>query len=105
MSKTLKHDFVKMLIEANKLKKKDISDAEALQKKKGISLEKALVEKGFIQERDLLELLVQKLNIPFIVSSTSVFPSTRFTTGSSRAKSSANKVATPSRSFLSKKSM
>ncbi len=66
MSKMLKHNFVKIFIESLGLKKEDISVAEAFQKEKGISLEKALVEKGFIQEEDLLALLVQKLDIPFI---------------------------------------
>jgi len=66
MVETLKDKILKTLIQSQGLKKKDVDEAVALQKKKGISLDKALIEKGFIRERDLLVLLVRELNIPFI---------------------------------------
>ena len=66
MSMTLKDKIIKSLIDTKKVRKEDIEDAMILQKRKGISLEKALVEKGLIKEKDLLVLLVRELNIPFI---------------------------------------
>lgn len=66
MSETLKDKVLKSLIESQQIKSKDIEEAVALQKKKGISLDKALIQKGLISEKDLLVLLVRELNIPFI---------------------------------------
>ncbi len=66
MSKTLKERILKTLIDTQKLKKEDIDEAMTLQKKKGISFEKALIEKDLVKEKDLLLLLVRELNIPFI---------------------------------------
>ncbi len=66
MSETLKDKVLKSLIQSRQIKPKDIDEAVALQKKKGISLEKALLQKGLINEKDLLVLLVRELNIPFI---------------------------------------
>ena len=66
MAKTIKDRILKMLIDAQKLTKKQMSEAIALQKKKKISLDKALIEKGHIKEQDLMAILVRELNIPFI---------------------------------------
>ncbi len=66
MTETLKDKVLKTLIESQQIKEKDIEDAILLQKRKGISLDKALIEKGLISEKDLLVLLVRELNIPFI---------------------------------------
>jgi len=66
MSETLKEKIIKTLIETQNLKKIDIEKAVFLQKKQKISLDKALIEMGLIQEQDLLMLLVRELNIPFI---------------------------------------
>ncbi len=66
MSKTLKDRLINTLIETKKVRREDIEDAMILQKQRGISLEKALVEKGLIKEKDLLVILVRELNIPFI---------------------------------------
>ncbi len=66
MPETLKDKVLKSLIQSQQLKQKDIDEAVLLQKKKGISLDKALIEKGLINEKDLLVLLVRELNIPFI---------------------------------------
>lgn len=66
MSKTLRDKIIKTLIDTKKIKKEDIEDAMVFQKRKGITLEKAIVEKGLIKEKDLLVLLVRELNIPFI---------------------------------------
>src|SRR3989338_10769053 len=66
MAETLKDKILKTLIDAKKLTKIEIDEAVALQKKKGIGLDKALIEKGFVKEQDLLALLVRELNIPFI---------------------------------------
>jgi len=66
MATTLKDKILKTLIDAKKLTKEDVDEAISLQKKKGIGLDKALVEKGHINEKDLMALLVKELNIPFI---------------------------------------
>lgn len=66
MSQTLKERILKTLIDSLQLKKEDIDEAVRLQKKKGVSLEKILLERGLIKEKDLLVLLVRELNIPFI---------------------------------------
>jgi len=66
MAKTLKDKILKTLIDAQKLTKKEVDEAIALQKKKGIGLDKALIEKGHIKEQDLMAILVRELNIPFI---------------------------------------
>ncbi len=66
MAKTIKDKILQMLIDAQKLTKKEVSEAIALQKKKKISLDKALIEKGHIKEQDLMAILVRELNIPFI---------------------------------------
>ncbi len=66
MSETLKDKALRSLIQSQQLKQKDIDEALALQKKKGISLDKALIQKGLINEKDLLVLLVRELSIPFI---------------------------------------
>lgn len=66
MGETLKSKIINTLIEALDIKKSDIDDAIKWQKLKGISLDKALIEKGLINEEDLLVLLVKELHIPFI---------------------------------------
>jgi len=66
MAETLKDKILKTLIDAKKLTKEEVDEAIALQKKKGIGLDKALIEKGHVKEQDLLALLVRELNIPFI---------------------------------------
>ena len=53
-------------MESRNLKKKDIDEAIKLQKKKNIGLDQALIEKGLINEKDLLSLLVHELDIPYI---------------------------------------
>ena len=64
MAKTLKERIIDTLIELKHIKKNDIDAAIELQKAKGITLDRALVEKGFISEQELLILLVKELNIP-----------------------------------------
>lgn len=66
MAQSIKDKIIQTLIDSRQVKKKDIDDAIALQKRRGIGLDKALVEKGLIDEKDLLALLVRELNIPFI---------------------------------------
>lgn len=66
MAETLKDKILKTLIDAKKLTKDEVDEAIALQKKSGITLDKALIEKGHVKEQDLLALLVRELNIPFI---------------------------------------
>ncbi len=66
MTETLKDRLLNTLIESKQLKKQDIDAAMELQKKKGIGLDKALIEKGLINEKELLGLLVNELGIPFI---------------------------------------
>lgn len=66
MAITLKDKILKTLIEAQQLTQQEMDEAIALQKKKGIGLDKVLIERGHIKEQDLLALLVRELNIPFI---------------------------------------
>src|SRR3989338_8888334 len=66
MVETLKNRIITTLIESLNIKKSDIDEAIALQKSKGIGLDKALIEKGLITEEDLMVLLVKELHIPFI---------------------------------------
>jgi type IV pilus assembly protein PilB len=66
MAETLKDKIIKTLINTKKLTKDEVDEVMALQKKKGIGLDKALIEKGHVKEQDLLALLVRELNIPFI---------------------------------------
>ncbi|MBP9855408.1 MAG: Flp pilus assembly complex ATPase component TadA [Candidatus Omnitrophica bacterium] len=66
MSKSLRDKIIQTLIDTKKIKKEDIEDAMVHQKRRGITLEKAIIEKGFIKEKELLVLLVRELNIPFI---------------------------------------
>ncbi len=64
MAKTLKEKILETLIELKKVKKEDLESAVSLQKSKGISLDKALIERGLINEQELLILFVKELNIP-----------------------------------------
>jgi type IV pilus assembly protein PilB len=66
MVQSIKDKIIQTLIDSRQINKKDIDDAVALQKRRGIGLDRALVEKGLIDEKDLLALLVRELNIPFI---------------------------------------
>ncbi|MCA9399354.1 MAG: type II secretion system protein GspE, partial [Candidatus Omnitrophica bacterium] len=66
MSKTLKDKLIKTLIDSKHLKQEDLEDAVVMQKKRGVSLERALIDKGLISEKEVLMLLVRELNIPFI---------------------------------------
>ena len=66
MAETLKERIIRTLLESKKLSKADLELAMAFQKEKNISLDKALMEKGLINEKDLLVLLVKELHIPFI---------------------------------------
>lgn len=66
MAETLKSKIIGRLLESLNLKKEDLEAARALQIEKGIPLERALMEKGLINEEDLLLLLVKELHIPFI---------------------------------------
>jgi len=66
MAETLKERIINTLIESLRIRKEDIDDAIIYQKKKGVSLDKALIAKGLINEEDLMVLLVKELHIPFI---------------------------------------
>ncbi len=66
MSEPLKERLLKALIESKGIKESEIEEAVILQKQKDISLDKALIEKGLIGEKDLMILLVKELHIPSI---------------------------------------
>ena len=66
MAETLKERILNTLIESKKISRSDLNAAMALQKEKRIGLDKALLEKGLINEKELLVLLVKELHIPFI---------------------------------------
>lgn len=62
--KTLKEKITDILVKSKKLKKEQIEDAIRLQKEKGVGLDKILVQKGYVTEKELLGLLAKELNIP-----------------------------------------
>lgn len=64
MSKTLKEKIIDLLIEKKSIKKEDLDDALRRQKDKGESLDKIFLEKGIINEQELLIILAKELNIP-----------------------------------------
>ncbi len=66
MTETLKDRLIKALIELKHIKKEDIDLAISTQRQKGVGLDKILIEKGLITEKDLLILLVKELQIPSI---------------------------------------
>jgi len=66
MAETLKERIVNTLIEVRSIPRAEIEAAIAVSKEKKIGLDKALLEKGLISEKDLLVLLVKELHIPFI---------------------------------------
>src|SRR3989338_366979 len=66
MAKSLKQKIIDTIIETQKISQEDLDSAIALQRKQNISLEKALIQKNLVAEKDLLMLLVKELNIPFI---------------------------------------
>ncbi|MFT7538335.1 MAG: type IV pilus assembly protein PilB [Lysobacterales bacterium] len=66
MSLRLKDKLIKTLLDTQKISKKELDEALLIQKEKKISLDKILISKGLIKEKDLLMLLVRELNIPFI---------------------------------------
>jgi len=66
MAETLKQKIIRMLIESFQISPEALKEAEALRQTKGISLDRALIEKGLIKEEDVLISLVKELRIPFI---------------------------------------
>ena len=66
MAEPLKNRVIHSLMEVLNVKQEDINEALKLQKVKGLSFDRALVEKGLVSEEDLLFLLVKELQIPFI---------------------------------------
>lgn len=66
MAETLTDRILKALVDFKNIKKEEIESAVKLQKKKKMSLGKALVEKGLINEKELMLLLVKELHIPSI---------------------------------------
>lgn len=66
MVKTLKQKILDTLIDSFQIPEKALTEAEDLQKKKGIGLDRALIELGLIKEEDVLVSLVKELRIPFI---------------------------------------
>ena len=66
MTETLKEKILNALVALKHIKKEDIDAAIRLQKTRGISLDRALIEKGLISEKELLVLMVKELHIPSI---------------------------------------
>ncbi len=64
MAKPLKEKIIDILVESKNIKKDDLDSAIQLQKERGISLDKILLEKGLITEQELLILLAKELSIP-----------------------------------------
>lgn len=66
MAETLKEKILNALMELKHIKREEINSAILLQKTRGISLDRALIEKGLISEKELLILMVKELHIPSI---------------------------------------
>jgi type IV pilus assembly protein PilB len=64
MKKTLKENIIDVLVKNKNLPREQIEEAINLQKEKGIGLDKILVEKGLVTEKELLILLAKELNVP-----------------------------------------
>ncbi len=66
MSETLKDKMIKALVDLKHITKEDLDSAIHLQKQKGLSLDKILIEKGLILEKELMVFLIKELHIPSI---------------------------------------
>lgn len=66
MSETHKEKIIRALMDLKGLKRSEIEEALGLQRSKGMSIDRALIEKGLINEKELLLLLVKELHIPSI---------------------------------------
>jgi len=64
MKKTLKEKIIDVLIKNKNLTREQVEEAINIQKQKGTGLDKVLVQKGLITERELLILLAKELNVP-----------------------------------------
>ena len=61
---SLKDRIIDVLVSSRLLKPEQLEEALKLQQARGGSLQKILVERGFVRERDLLAAVSQELNIP-----------------------------------------
>ena len=61
---SLKDRIIDVLVSTRLLKPEQLQEALKLQQARGGSLQKILVERGFVKERDLLAAVSQELNIP-----------------------------------------
>src|SRR3989338_2758021 len=66
MSETLKDKMIQALVDLKHITKEDLNSAIQMQKQKGLSLDKVLIEKGLILEKELMVLLIKELHIPSI---------------------------------------
>ena len=66
MSVSVRNKIVSALVETLGISKEDLAEAIELQKSKGISLDRAMLEKGLVKEEDVMAMLVRELHIPFI---------------------------------------
>ncbi|MDD3374844.1 MAG: GspE/PulE family protein [Candidatus Omnitrophica bacterium] len=66
MAITIKEKVLDALAHSHGISQKDLNDAVALQQKRGVGLDKILIEKGLVSEQDLLVLLVKEFKIPTI---------------------------------------
>lgn len=66
MSKTVKDKIMAVLIADYGATQASLDDAQHMHRAEGISFEKALVSKGIIEEGELLSLMAQEMNVPFI---------------------------------------
>ena len=66
MAEPLKEKIFKTLVETKRISQGDLNEAMAMQKEKGIGLDRALMDKGLLNEEELMVLLVKELHIPFI---------------------------------------
>ncbi|MDD5428090.1 MAG: GspE/PulE family protein, partial [Candidatus Omnitrophica bacterium] len=64
MVESFKDRLVKALINGKLIKEKDLANALDIQKKRGGSLGKILIEKGFVSEKELMVAMSHQLNIP-----------------------------------------
>lgn len=63
---TLKENIIELLLKKKNLKPEQLENALRIQKERGVSLRRVLVEQGFISEEELLSLLSNQLYIPIL---------------------------------------
>ena len=67
-SRSTQHEMIlsKLLLDKKLLTPAQLNEAEALEQAEGLRLDRALIQLGFLSERQLLELIAKELHLPFV---------------------------------------